>query len=138
MVHALHTIRELMKPRGILIDIHPGASKPEIQVRTRDGAAFAGSLEESDDFVEYGQAQAALDQVVSEGVYALEHQGQFAFALHAGSLDSLQSFLAENWKDAILTPGVIRKITALLAGPPAGREIVVTEQVRIARLRRRK
>jgi hypothetical protein len=137
MVHALHTIAQLLKPRGVLIDIHPSADQPEIHVHTPAGAQFAGTLEESDDFIEYVQAQTALEQAISNGIFILEHQGQFAFALHAESLVSLQNFLAESWKDAVLSPGVIRKIEALFAGPPPGLEAVVTEQIVISRLRRK-
>jgi hypothetical protein len=137
MVHALYTIKKLLKSGGTLIDIHPSSDRPEIHVRTPAGAQFAGTLEESDDFIEYGQAQAALDQAISDGIFNLEHQGQFAFALHAESLVPLQNFLAESWKDAILSPGVIRKIEALFAGPPPGQEVVVTEQIVISRLRRK-
>ena len=135
MVHALHTIAPLLKPGGFLIDIHPGTSHPEIFVRTKTGAQFAGAMDEKGDFVEYGQAQAALEQAVRDGTFALEHQGQFAFSIHADTLESLQDYLAENWKDAILTPEVIRKTAALFEGPPAGEEIIVTEQIDIARLR---
>jgi len=137
MVHALHTIHDLLKPGGVLIDIHPGADRPEIHVCTPSGAQFAGYLEESDDFAEYRQAQAALDQAVGAGVFSAQHRGRFAFVMHALSPQALRDYLSENWHDAVLRPDVVGKIEALFAGPPAGEEVTVTEKVDIARLRRR-
>ena len=138
MVHALHTIARLLKPSGALIDIHPSSDPPGITVRTPAGSRFAGSLEEEDDFVEYGQAQAALEQAVADGTFVLEHRGQFTFVTHAEGLKALQDYLAENWKDAILTPEVVRKAAALFEPPERGEEILLSEQIDIARLRRKR
>ena len=137
MVHALHTIARLLKPGGVLIDIHPGTARPEIVVQTPAGPRFAGYLDEAGGFAEYGLAQAALDETVRDKTYTLEHQGGFAFATHAGSLAALQDYFAENWKSAILTPPVLRAVSTAFGGAGSGKEIVVTEQILIARLRLR-
>jgi hypothetical protein len=137
MVHALDTISGLLKPGGALVDIHPGTDRPEVVVRTPAGPRFIGYLDESGGFTEYGQAQAALDAAVGDGTFILEHRGGFAFAIHADSLEALQGYLAEHWKDAILAPAVGRAAAAFVQ-PGGGGEIVVTEQILIARLRRRR
>jgi hypothetical protein len=134
MVHALQTIARMLKPDGALIDIHPGSDRPEIVVHTGAGAHFVGTLDEAGGLAEYRQAQAALDQAVGDGTFVLEHQGVFAFAIHAGSLADLQGYFAEHWKDAILDPAVVQAAEAVLGRRGDG-EIVVTEQILIARLR---
>jgi hypothetical protein len=134
MVHALSTIRKLLKPAGALIDIHPGSPKPELFVRLASGRRFAGYLEETDDFVEYAQAQAALDESIRSGTFRADHGGEFAFITYANTPRELLDYLAENWKDAVLTPAVLQEMAAAFARPGAqGVELV--EQIAIARLK---
>jgi hypothetical protein len=134
LVHALSTIRKLLKAGGVLIDIHPGRDKPELFVRLQSERRFVGYLEETDDFVEYIQAQAALEQTVRDGVFQPDNAGAFAFITYAETLPALEDFLAENWKDAVLTPAVLRSAATAFEQPGAeGIEIV--EQIAITRLK---
>jgi hypothetical protein len=135
MVHALQTIQGLLKPGGHLIDIHPGTSRPEIFARTKAQAQFIGYLEESDDRIEYVQAEAALKQSIEDGTFLLEYQDQFTFSAYTDTIQSLENYLAEKWKDAILIPAVVSKALALQETPVGVEEIVLKEQVHIARLR---
>jgi len=135
MVHALSLIHELLKPGGFLIDLHPGKEKPEFSVLFPDGSRFVGHLEETDDFVEYAQAQSALERVVSDGLYRLEHAGEFPFVSHAARFAEMEAFLAENWKDAVLT-SALRAEAAAAFRLPGAQEIQLVERVAIARLRR--
>lgn len=135
MVHALQTLQRLLKPGGILIDIRPSTSRPEIFAHTKAETHFIGYLEETDDLIEYAQAEAALEQSIREGTFRLEYQDQFTFCTHTDTIQSLENFLAEKWKDAILTPQVVENALALQKGPAGVDEILLVEQVKIARLR---
>ncbi len=134
MVHALHILYDLLKPGGTLIDIHPSGSRPELFALSDSRRRFLGYLEEAGGFVEYAQAQSALDEVVQEGIFRLDHTGQFDFATHAVTLAALEEYLAENWKNAILTPDVLEK-TKAACSQPGMQELLVAEQIAIARLR---
>ena len=136
MVHALQTIQRLLKPGGFLIDIHPSTSRPEIIARTQAGTQFIGYLEETDGLIEYVQAEAAVEQSIQEGIFRLEYRDQFTFTNYTETIQSLKNYLSEKWKDAILTPQVLEKAQALQNGPSGVEEILLVEQVRIARLRR--
>ena len=59
MVHALETIQRLLKPNGILLDIHPTNEPAAIAVRLREQIIPAGWIDESDDYVEYEWADEA-------------------------------------------------------------------------------
>lgn len=135
MVYALQTIQRLLKPDGTLIDIRPSTSRPEIFARTKAGTQFIGYLEETDDLIEYVQAEAALEQSIQEGTFRLEYKDQFTFSTHTDTIQSLGNYLAEKWKDAILTPRVIEKALALQKAPAGVDEILLVEQVKISRLR---
>ena len=135
MVHALETIGRLLKPGSALIDIHPTTRHPEISARTKAGGRFIGYLKETDEGIEYAQAGAALEQAVQAGAFALEYEDQFTFSSHAATIQSLEKYLAENWKDAVLTQTVHEKALALQDAPGGIEAIVLTEYVHVARLR---
>lgn len=136
MVHALEKISQLLKPDGILLDIHPTNEMAAIAVRLREQLVPAGWLNESDDYVEYEWADEALQHVVSSGQFTLERVGTFEFVWHADTLPELRAYLAEEWKDAIIDELTAGRIEELLKLPVNDKEILVSEAIRIARYRR--
>jgi hypothetical protein len=135
MVHALEKIHRLLEPDGRLIDIHPTGDPPPIAIRIGQQTAIVGRMKETDDFVEYAQASDALAQVVRRGLFALEREGTFEFVTYADSASEWREYLAKEWKDAILDSVVAAKVEELLSVPEPDRELILREQVRIARLR---
>ena len=135
MVHALERIHQLLEPDGRLIDIHPSGEPPPIEVRVGQRATVVGWMKETDDFIEYAQAAAALSQVIERGWFDFERKGTFEFATHADSVSALREYLAKEWKDAILEETVIARATELLNTPERDTALIVREQIRIARLR---
>ena len=135
MVHALEKIHELLEPDGRLIDIHPSGEPPPIEVRLGQQMAVVGWMKEADDFVEYAQASAALSEAIQRGWFEVERKSTFEFATCADSISDLREYLAKEWKDAILEEAVMAKATELLDTSERDKELVVREQIRIARLR---
>ena len=136
MVHALEKIAQLLKPDGILLDIHPTNEPAAMAVRLREQLIPAGWLTESDDYVEYEWADEALQRVVNDRHFALERVGTFEFVWHADTLPELRAYLAEEWKDAIIDEMTAGRIEELLKLPAHDKEILVSEAIRIARYRR--
>jgi hypothetical protein len=136
MVHALETIHELLKPDGVLLDIHPTNEPATIAVRLREQLIPAGWVHESNDYVEYEWADEALQHAVSDQRFALASAGTFQFVWHADSVSDLRAYLAEEWKDAIVDDVTAMRIEELLKLPVRDKEILVSEAVRIARYRR--
>lgn len=135
MVHALEQIHQLLQPNGRLLDIHPFGQPPPIEVWL-DGEVFqAGWLQESDEYIEYEQANQAVAEVVKRGLFAVEERSRFAFEIHALSLTTLQAFLAENWKDAIIEEQVAGQIEAYMASIAQKKVIVIREVIQASRLR---
>jgi hypothetical protein len=136
MVHALETIHDLLKPGGILLDIHPTNEPAAIDVRLREQIIPAGWLSESDDYVEYEWADAAVAAAVDRRLFTQERSGTFAFVWHADSMSALRAYLAEEWKDAIVDDVTAMRIEELLKLPVPDKEILVREAIRLARYRR--
>ncbi len=135
MVHALDRIRQLLQPDGRLIDIHPSGEPPPIEVRIGQQVTVVGWMRETDDFIEYAQASAALSQAVECGWFDVERQGTFEFSTHADSVADLREHLAKEWKDAILDEAVAARAEQLLNTVERDKGLMVREQIRIARLR---
>jgi hypothetical protein len=135
MVHALEKISQLLKPDGLLLDIHPTNEPAAMAVRLREQIIPAGWLSESDDYVEYEWADEALQRVVDDRRFALERGGTFEFVWHADTLNDLRAYLAEEWKDAIIDDLTAMRIEELLKLPVRDKEILVSEAIRIARYR---
>ena len=134
MVHALEIIHRLLRPHGKLIDIHPVGEPSPVEVRVGRQTTLVGRLTETDDFVEYGQADAALAQAVQRRLFVLEREATFPFITHADSMSELREYLAKEWKDAILDDQTARKAEALLAGPERDKELLVHDRIHILQL----
>ena len=136
MVHVLEKIRQLLKPKGVLLDIHPTNEPAAIAVRLREQLIPAGWMKESDDYIEYEWADEALQRAVDHQHFVLERVGKFEFVWHADSMNDLRAYLAEEWEDAIIDDVTAMRIQELLRLPVYDKEILVSEAIRIARYRR--
>ena len=85
MVHALREIRNLLKPNGALIDIRPNGELNEFIRPHRSREHFIGYMRETDDYIEYRQAEAAVQEVVAAGLFHIQKKGEFEFRIHADS-----------------------------------------------------
>lgn len=135
MVHALEKIRQLLKPGGLLLDIHPTNEPATIAVRLREQIIPAGWINESDDYVEYEWADEAVKAAVDNRLFIQEQRGTFKFVWHADSMNDLRAYLAEEWKDAIIDDVTAMRIEELLTLPVPDKEILVSEAIGIARYR---
>ena len=135
MVHALQQIQRLLKPSGNLIDIHPMDKPPPVEVRLGPQTHRLGYLRETDDSIEYRQADAAVAQVVREGLFVVEHTSEFPFRIYTDTVAELQAYLVAEWKDAILDEAIAQRAAELLGGPGGDKELIVRDHIHIARLR---
>ena len=135
MVHALEKVQRLLASGGLLIDIHPTPEPASIEVRVGAQTMPAGWLQETDDYVEYEHADAALAQVVRSRWFALERQDTFEFVTHAGSITELREFLTDNWEDARVDEITAARVDELMSTPERDKEVILRESVRIARFR---
>jgi hypothetical protein len=135
MVHALEKVHSLLMPGGRLIDIHPSGQPPPLHVRLGAEVLCAGWLRETDDYVEYEQADDALRAVVARGLFAWEARRTFTFTIYADNLAALHDFLAQEWQDAILDDQVSRRAADWLQVAAPDKALFVREIINIARLR---
>ena len=135
MVHALEKIRRLLKPGGILIDIHPTCEPATIEVRLGAQEIPAGWVQETDDYSDYEHADQAVAAAVAGGLFAIERQAVFEFVWHADSLAALRAFLEDEWEAARIDDITAGRVDELLDSPQRDKEVIMRESIRIARLR---
>ena len=134
MVHALEQIHFLLKPDGVLIDIHPIGEPPPIEVRLGADIHTVGWVREADDYCEYVAATEALKTAVSRHLYTWQKQGTFTYTVYTDTILDLCEYLAETWTDAIIDNDVIRRTQDLMQTPEADKEVILREIITIARL----
>ena len=131
MVHALEITHSLLKPGGLLIDIHPNGKHPRVEVH-RDGAVrLAGLVDDLDDFEDYFNADQALAEVNSRGLFLLEQEAFFSFGYHADTMTEMTDHIAAEWSSAVLSPETTARAEQLLGEPEEGKEIDIREPIRI-------
>jgi len=134
MVHALEQIHDLLKPNGDLIDIHPNGELVEFIFPLEGREHLIGYMLETDDYIEYRQADDALQVAIEKGFFQVLKTGEFEFRLHADSFDELKAFLDENWSDAVITDEVIANARRL-EKEHGERRVFLREQARIGLLK---
>lgn len=136
MVHALKKVHSLLKPKGLLIDIRPTGDPPAFEVHVDGQISHAGWYQETDDFVEYFQAQEALNEALKQGLFVLEQTQTIDFLTHSASIVELRDYLLAEYSDAIVDDEVVRQAEKLFATPGKNKDIVLRETAVVNRLRR--
>ena len=134
MVHALKQIHELLEPGGYLIDIHPSGEPAEFIYPVDGKEQFIGYLQETDDYIEYRQADEAIQTVLAEGLFQFEEKNEFEFHTYAESFNELKEYLNENWSDSVITDDVIANAERLET-ECGKRKVLLREGVKIILLK---
>lgn len=134
MVHALEKIHTLLRPGGILIDIHPTAERATVEVHLDGRIVHAGWLKEDDDLADIRQTDWALAEVARRGLFVIERTGNFIWHTYTDTVAELSEHFP-TWSKTDRGRATIQQAGALLAGPGRNKEIVFRENVHILCLR---
>lgn len=143
MGHALEQIHRLLRPDGILIDIHPIVEAPLIELYQGGRVLFT---EASPDFYgeDYRQADHALARVLQRRLFVSERSGEFDFLTYGSSVAELREYLATanpyygSPKDDALAAReaeLYARVETIMQAAGEGAEVAYHERARIARLR---
>jgi len=96
MVDALRTAREWLVPSGCVIDLHPTAAIAAIHV----GGIDAGPVDQGGAPARHQAATDAIATAIRDRLLTLQDALEFEFWLHADSLEALDAYIRENWRDS--------------------------------------
>jgi hypothetical protein len=146
MVHALEEIHRLLKPAGVLIDIHPVAEYSPLEIHREGKVDLVGLLEVQQWCIDFQQADSALAEVVRRGLLAVERKGLFHSLIHYDSLaelradqmEDIERFARDTPSKAEAVPhaeALIARAEELLRAGAGDAELVLRDRVHISRLR---
>ena len=144
MVHALEEIHRLLKPTGVLIEIHPAVSPaPFVEVRSNAQVVFSEEDPVFDYVEDLRRAQAAVDTVLDRGLFVLEDRRGFELRTHADSATEMQDHWAcvgaydpEEPDERLIRrrDEMYARAAAALDPDPGARELVYVEPAQMSRL----
>src|SRR4030043_1010658 len=95
MVHALEEIHRLLKPNGMLIDIHPVAESSPVEIHQGGKIDLAGNLLVRQWCIDYQQADNALTEITQCGLFAVDRVITFDSLTHYSSVAGMRTSLKE-------------------------------------------
>jgi len=146
MVHALEEIHRLVKPTGILIDIHPVAEASPIEIHQGEKIEPVGDLSVRQWCTDYQHADEALTEIKQRGLFRVEREGMFDSLTYYDSVAEMHT----DWKAAIdkfardaqsidesrpHAEAMAARAEELMQAAANGAELVVSERVHISRLK---
>ena len=146
MVHALEEIHRLLKPNGVLIDIHPVSESSPIEIHQSGTIDLVGYLSVRQWSIDFQQADNALTEAAQRGLFAVEHATVFDSLTHYTSAAEMRTSLKESIdkfaRDAQLTGEAVVHAEALAARAEElmrttarTAELIVRERTHISRLK---
>jgi hypothetical protein len=146
MVHALEEIHRLLKPTGLLIDIHPVAESSPIEIHQDGKIDLAGHLSVRQWCTDFQHADKALTEIIHRGLFATERESVFDSLTHYDSAAEMRTDLKESIdkfaRDAQSVDEAVPHAEALAAraeellqAAASGAGLIVRERVHISRLR---
>ena len=95
MVHALEEIHRLLKPTGVLIDIHPVAESSPVEIHQGGKIDLAGNLLVRQWCTDYQQADNALTEITHRGLFAVDRVITFDSLTYYSSVAEMRTSLIE-------------------------------------------
>ena len=146
MVHALEEIHRLLKPTGILIDIHPVAEASPIEIHQGGNIDLAGDLSVRQWCTDYQQADIALTEIKQRGLFTFERERVFDSLTHYDSAAELRTSLKEaiakfaresqSAEEAVpQVEALAERAEELMQAAASGADLIVRERTHISRLR---
>ncbi len=96
MVHALEQIHRLLKPTGVLIDIHPVAASLPIEMHQGGKIDVAGQLSVGQWCIDFQEADKALSAIVQRGLFVVERHDVFDSLTYYASATELLTSVKES------------------------------------------
>jgi len=146
MVHALEEIHRLLKPTGVLIDIHPVSESSPVEIHQKGEIDLAGHLSVRQWCIDFEQADTALAEIVRRGLFAVEREVVFDSLNYYGSAAEMRTSLKESidkyareaqsaGEDVPHVEALAARAEELMRAAGSGAELIVREPTHMSRLR---
>lgn len=134
MVDALSRIHRLLRPGGVLVDLHPQPTNSAVEVWQESRITQLGHIGSEDDVRDIMEARHSLDRVERDGWYSTERRRVFDLLFHFPGVDDWLTYMAEKEPEIELPEELVSQARRLLSADEG--ELVIREPVRASGLRR--
>ena len=135
MVHALKEIHRVLKPNGTLIDLRPNLGNRPIEVVLSNATLRAGEIDTSASAPDSHASNAAIKQVVADGLFKLEYDEEFEYIADLDTVADLHEY-SKTLKQNILSEATVAQVEALISDETDDFSIRIRRSMIIARYRR--
>ncbi len=132
MVDALRRSHRMVRPDGLVVDLHPSAWPASVEVgNTTTGYVFSPDARDR-----HADAGVALATIIDERLLQIDEAATFTFYTYGDTIEELRDYIEENWRDSRLEAHTIERTREALRHA-AGARPRTREEVHITRLRPR-
>ena len=134
MVHALSEAHRVLRPGGAMIDLRPAMNNRRVELEMDGARLLVGEIDYSYRFPDHIAADEAIQTVIAQGKFRLEHRASLEYVTYLDSAEDLREY--ENSLPQDSAPeGLLRRVDALTQDE-ADYLISVRRELAIARYRR--
>jgi len=147
MVHALEEIHRLLKPGGVLIDIHPVSGPSMVEIHQNGKIDMVGNFSVSQWITDFQQADDALVIIVQRGMFSVERHRSFdtltyydsVGEMRGGFIESIHKYARDAESKEVALPHVetlVARAEELMRAASDDVKLVLREHDHISRLRK--
>ncbi len=129
-MHALRKLYAALRPRGVLLDVHPEPEHSPVEIRRIAETIAIGQVDQIEDIADITGAYASLRQVLDAGLYVLEDERTFDFVRHFESIETMLAYREARQSSGTIAEEVLVRGRELLAEAPG--EVCVRHMIRAA------
>ncbi len=134
MVHALEIVHRLLKPGGIILNVHDLAESSPMDVRGDGRTVHVGELGDDSDYALLHYADDALDRVVKTGLFSMGVRVTFAYETHMDSLETFNDWYAGTWASTTFSEADHARLDAAVNTVRGEMMIIIHRIARMTRL----
>jgi len=130
----LEKAHQLLKPSGVILDIHPRPRASKVEIRIPGHFINIGHLDEAGLIRRVNDARREIASMIWDGFFGYHDIKIFDFLYHFDSVDECIEFLGREWDDSTMDGPIVDKARELLANKRG--EIIIRQPLWAATLKR--
>jgi hypothetical protein len=134
MVHALKKTHSLLRPGGLLIDLHDSTQRPQLVGHAGGQPTPIGEVLDDSGFLRLRQTDEAIAKVIGEGLFVTDAEETFDYETHIETLEDFHTWLDDAWDTSYLDNATLRRVIDLLIDADDSR-LIIHRTARMTRLK---
>lgn len=131
MVHALEIVHRLLKPAGVIISVHDLAEPSPVDVAGDGRVVRVGEMDDDSDYALLRYTDAALDQVVADGLFIVGAREVYDYISLMDSLETFDDWLAGAWDTIVIIEADYARLETTVRAVKSEPEIIIHRSARM-------